>query len=140
LAGVSLAEDDIQSLDFEMCHLLDDSGARLWLISKTEFVQKWSVSQISLLFRVPNVVAVDKNILLLNNCKINISLLNVEYYSVELFFVCSLITCQIIHPNGGFTFVWFSIKTLVFPVIAAELLWFIWRVSHLDRKPNILEQ
>jgi Wnt-binding factor required for Wnt secretion len=47
---------------------------------------------------------------------------------------------QIIHPNGGFTFVWFSIKTLVFPIIAVELIWFIWRVSHLDRKANILEQ
>jgi hypothetical protein len=46
----------------------------------------------------------------------------------------------IIHPNGGFTLVWFCIKTLVCPIIAIELLWFIWRVSHLDRKPNILEQ
>jgi len=49
--------------------------------------------------------------------------------------------CQVIHPNGGFTIVWLTLKTLVFPVIGITLLWFIWRLSHLDhRKPNVLEQ
>jgi len=46
----------------------------------------------------------------------------------------------VIHPNGGFTVVWLTVKTLVFPVIAISLVWFMWRVSHLDRKPNVLEQ
>lgn len=46
----------------------------------------------------------------------------------------------VIHPNGGFTLVWFSMKTFVFPLIAIELCWFIWRLYKLDRKPNLLEQ
>lgn len=50
------------------------------------------------------------------------------------------ISVYVIHPNGGFTVVWLTVKTLVFPVIAITLVWFMWRVSHLDRKPNVLEQ
>jgi hypothetical protein len=33
-----------------------------------------------------------------------------------------------------------SVKTIVFPLVAVVLGWFVWRVAHLDRKPNILEQ
>jgi len=50
------------------------------------------------------------------------------------------ISIFVIHPNGGFTLVWLSIKTFVFPIVASVLCWYIWRICHLDRKPNILEQ
>ena len=59
---------------------------------------------------------------------------------IDMSAVCDCTCDEVIHPNGGFTIVWLTLKTLVFPVIVITLLWFIWRISHLDRKPNVLEQ
>ena len=36
--------------------------------------------------------------------------------------------------------VWLTLKTLMFPLVGITLVWFVWRVSRLDRKPNVLEQ
>lgn len=46
----------------------------------------------------------------------------------------------IIHQNGGFTFVWFSLKTILFPILSTALVWFVWKVAHLDRLTNVLER
>ncbi|ESP00712.1 hypothetical protein LOTGIDRAFT_112162 [Lottia gigantea] len=45
-----------------------------------------------------------------------------------------------IFQNGGFTKVWFSLKTTMFPVIIAVLVWFWRRVKLLSRQPNLLER
>lgn len=47
---------------------------------------------------------------------------------------------HIIHPNGGFTYVWLSVKTLVFPLVLIALVWFVYRLTRLQRPPNVLEQ
>lgn len=49
----------------------------------------------------------------------------------------SLVT---IHQNGGFTYVWFSIKTAVFPCVLIVLIWFWRRIRMLCRPPNLLER
>ncbi|XP_067679551.1 protein wntless homolog isoform X1 [Haliotis asinina] len=46
----------------------------------------------------------------------------------------------VIHQNGGFTQVWFSMKTVVFPVLLAVLVWFWNRIQKLSRLPNLLER
>ncbi|VEL20469.1 unnamed protein product [Protopolystoma xenopodis] len=45
-----------------------------------------------------------------------------------------------IHQNGGFTKVWFSLKTVVFPATLAALIFFWNRVRELSRQPNLLER
>ncbi|ESP00710.1 hypothetical protein LOTGIDRAFT_112226 [Lottia gigantea] len=45
-----------------------------------------------------------------------------------------------IFQNGGFTKVWFSLKTAMFPVIIVVLVWFWRRVKLLSRQPNLLER
>nr|CCI61364.1 Wntless/Evi membrane protein [Platynereis dumerilii] len=45
-----------------------------------------------------------------------------------------------IHQNGGFTKVWLSIKTFVFPVLMAVLIWFWKRIASLERPPRLIEK
>uniref|UniRef100_T1D151 Evi/Wls n=1 Tax=Dendrocoelum lacteum TaxID=27895 RepID=T1D151_9PLAT len=45
-----------------------------------------------------------------------------------------------IHQNGGFTMVWFVMKTVMFPLTLSALIFFWRRINLLPRKPNLLEQ
>ncbi|XP_031564321.1 protein wntless homolog [Actinia tenebrosa] len=45
-----------------------------------------------------------------------------------------------IHQNGGFTRVWFTMKTIVSPISIILLLWFAKRVKNLSRGPVLLEK
>ncbi|KAJ8306651.1 hypothetical protein KUTeg_017196 [Tegillarca granosa] len=45
-----------------------------------------------------------------------------------------------IHQNGGFTIVWFSMKTVMFPMVLTVLIWFWRRIKLLSRSPNLLER
>lgn len=45
-----------------------------------------------------------------------------------------------IHQNGGFTKVWFTIKTIVAPISIIILLWYAKKVKGLHRDPNLLEK
>jgi len=45
-----------------------------------------------------------------------------------------------IHPNGGFSKVWLSLKTCLFPTMLAVLIWFWHRVVQLPRPSNLLER
>ncbi|XP_052101149.1 protein wntless homolog [Mytilus californianus] len=49
----------------------------------------------------------------------------------------SLVT---IHQNGGFTIIWFSIKTFLFPCVLIVLVWFWRRIQQMCRPPNLLER
>ncbi|ESO05240.1 hypothetical protein HELRODRAFT_156872 [Helobdella robusta] len=69
-------------------------------------------------------------------------LINVRFPSEDNEFLGELydIWIYVIHQNGGFTFVWFSLKTLVFPIVTCALVWYIWRLLQLNRKPSVLER
>ncbi|XP_064625307.1 protein wntless homolog [Lineus longissimus] len=45
-----------------------------------------------------------------------------------------------IHQNGGFTKVWFSLKTFMFPCLLGILAWFWRRITQMVRPPNLLER
>jgi len=45
-----------------------------------------------------------------------------------------------INQNGGFTRVWVTLKTLFFPIIIVELIWFWRRLRLLSRPPSLLEK
>ncbi|KAL8617971.1 hypothetical protein ACOMHN_058055 [Nucella lapillus] len=45
-----------------------------------------------------------------------------------------------IYQNGGFTKVWFSLKTVLFPLTLAALVWFWRRILQLTRPANLLER
>ena len=45
-----------------------------------------------------------------------------------------------INQNGGFTQIWVTMKTVFFPIIIAEMVWFWRRVTMLARSPNLLEK
>ncbi|THD20290.1 Wntless Wnt ligand secretion mediator [Fasciola hepatica] len=45
-----------------------------------------------------------------------------------------------IHQNGGFTKVWFALKTFVFPITLVALIFFVNRVRELPRPPTIMEK
>nr|KAG5700795.1 hypothetical protein BaRGS_034998 [Batillaria attramentaria] len=45
-----------------------------------------------------------------------------------------------IFQNGGFTKVWFSLKTVLFPVTLTALVWFWRRIMQLSRPANLLER
>uniref|UniRef100_A0A146L601 Protein wntless n=1 Tax=Lygus hesperus TaxID=30085 RepID=A0A146L601_LYGHE len=46
---------------------------------------------------------------------------------------------QAINQTGGFTKVWLSLKCVFFPSIVGILVWFLRRISGLQRKPQVLE-
>ncbi|CAD7002799.1 unnamed protein product [Ceratitis capitata] len=49
------------------------------------------------------------------------------------------LTLTVIHQNGGFTKVWLSLKTVLFPFVVAIMIWFWRRVHILQRSPALLE-
>ncbi|XP_011200188.1 protein wntless [Bactrocera dorsalis] len=49
------------------------------------------------------------------------------------------LTLTVIHQNGGFTKVWLSLKTILFPFLVAIMIWFWRRVHILQRSPALLE-
>lgn len=49
------------------------------------------------------------------------------------------ITLTAIYQNGGFTKVWLSLKTVLFPFVIAIMVWFWRRVHILQRSPVLLE-
>lgn len=49
------------------------------------------------------------------------------------------LTLTAIYQNGGFTKVWLSLKTVLFPFIVAIMVWFWRRVHILQRSPALLE-
>jgi len=44
-----------------------------------------------------------------------------------------------INQNGGFTQVWVTLKSVFFPIIIVEMIWFWRRVTLLSRPPSLLE-
>lgn len=49
------------------------------------------------------------------------------------------LTLTAIYQNGGFTKVWLTLKTFLFPFIVAIMIWFWRRVHILQRSPALLE-
>ncbi|CAH8529763.1 unnamed protein product [Dicrocoelium dendriticum] len=45
-----------------------------------------------------------------------------------------------IHQNGGFTKIWFSLKTMVFPFSVLALCFFVYRVRELNRPFTVLDR
>ncbi|VDO99140.1 unnamed protein product [Soboliphyme baturini] len=45
-----------------------------------------------------------------------------------------------VHQNGGFTKVWLSMKTMLFPVMMAAVVWYWSRIRQLNRPPVLLEK
>ncbi|VDM30406.1 unnamed protein product [Hydatigera taeniaeformis] len=45
-----------------------------------------------------------------------------------------------IHQNGGFTMVWFALKTFLFPIALCTVVFFWRRVLELDRSPTLMER
>ena len=45
-----------------------------------------------------------------------------------------------IHQNGGFTKVWVGLKTIFFPVIVIEMIWYWRRIRMLPRNATLLEK
>ena len=45
-----------------------------------------------------------------------------------------------INQNGGFTQIWVTMKTVFFPIIVVEMVWFWRRVTMLPRPPSLLEK
>ncbi len=45
-----------------------------------------------------------------------------------------------IYQNGGFTKVWMALKTVFFPVILIEMIWYCRRIRQLPRPPTLLEK
>lgn len=45
-----------------------------------------------------------------------------------------------INQNGGFTQVWVTLKSIFFPIIIVEIVWFWRRVTLLSRPPSLLEK
>ena len=45
-----------------------------------------------------------------------------------------------INQNGGFTRVWVTLKTLFFPIIIVEMIWFWRRLRLISRPPSLLEK
>ena len=45
-----------------------------------------------------------------------------------------------INQNGGFTRVWVTLKTLFFPIIIVEMIWFWRRLGLISRPPSLLER
>ncbi|KAK3089677.1 hypothetical protein FSP39_005548 [Pinctada imbricata] len=63
----------------------------------------------------------------------------VKGYNVGIGKVIDL-TIHTIHQNGGFSYVWFSMKSAMFPMVLLVLVWFWRRITQLDRPANLLER
>ena len=51
----------------------------------------------------------------------------------------SFLIFQEIHQNGGFTKMWFGLKTVLAPLLIAAVVWFKKRINKLPRKPFLFE-
>lgn len=51
-----------------------------------------------------------------------------------------LCVSQSIHQNGGFTKVWFAMKTFLTPSILIIMIWYWRRISLMSRPPVLLEK
>lgn len=51
-----------------------------------------------------------------------------------------LVSSQGIHQNGGFTKVWFAMKTFLTPSILIIMVWYWRRITLMTRAPVLLEK
>jgi len=55
-------------------------------------------------------------------------------------FTSRLVSPQGIHQNGGFTKVWFAMKTFLTPSILIIMVWYWRRITLMTRAPVLLEK
>lgn len=58
----------------------------------------------------------------------------------EPVFTSRLVSPQGIHQNGGFTKVWFAMKTFLTPSILIIMVWYWRRITLMTRAPVLLEK
>ncbi|KRY85781.1 Protein wntless -like protein [Trichinella pseudospiralis] len=83
----------------------------------------------------------------LGSCDYPFYLLNIRipggnesaHYNTEIGRLTEMSVMEI-HQNGGFTKVWLTMKTVLFPIMLAGLVWYYRRVRGLPRPPVLLEK
>ncbi|XP_033115122.1 protein wntless homolog B-like [Anneissia japonica] len=85
----------------------------------------------------------------LSSCHYNQYLVNIrlpvgsddeaDKYNTQLGSVTDIWITEI-HQTGGFTLVWFTMKTVITPIPLAFLIWFWLRISKLRRPPVLMEK
>ena len=73
-----------------------------------------------------------------DNYLVNIRLPSAGGYNEDFGRLKSLNVVEI-HQNGGFTRMWFGLKTALAPILIAAVVWFKKRINRLSRKPYLLE-